>query len=134
LFYILKSSFLLNYLKLFYISIYYRYSSSSAIIKRLFYFWCTGCSVIPTTLVGQVERTEVIVNLLRFFAIFTIINKILISKNCQILIFNNFFLKYYQLYRKTARDKNCLFSSHGTLRIFSEFFINFLEHFTNMRK
>ena len=25
--------------------------------------------------------------------------------------FNNFLLKYYQLYRKTARDKNCLVSS-----------------------
>jgi len=43
-----------------------------------------------------------------------------------VIIFgNNFFLKY-QLCRKTARDKNCLFSSHRTLRIFSEFFINFL--------
>jgi len=39
---------------------------------------------------------------------------------------NNFLLKYYQLYRKAARDKNHLFSSHKVLKIFSEFFKYFL--------
>jgi len=38
-------------------------------------------------------------------------------------IFNNFFLNFYQLNRKTVRDKNCLFSLHRNLRIFSKFFI-----------
>jgi len=38
------------------------------------------------------------------------------------LVFNNFLFKYYQLYRKTARDKNHLFSSHRTLRIFFRIF------------
>ena len=59
------------------------------------------------------------------FAIFTIVNKILITKNCRILIFNNFLFKYYHqiLYKKkTAIDKNCLFSFHRVLKIFSEFF------------
>jgi len=37
-------------------------------------------------------------------------------------LFNNFLLKCYQFYRKTATHKNCLFSSHKALRIFSEFF------------
>ena len=73
-----------------------------------------------------------------YFAIFVIINKILIAKNCRKLVFNNFLLKYYQLCRKTARDENYLFFSHRTLWIFSEFFINFLIlHFLifiNMRK
>jgi len=50
----------------------------------------------------------------------------LIAKNCQKLVFNNFLLKYYQLYRKTARDKYCLFFSHRVLRIFLEVFQNFL--------
>ena len=72
------------------------------------------------------------------FAIFAIVNKILIAKNCRKLVFNNFVLKYYQFYRKTTRDKNYLFFSHRTLRIFLEFFINFLIlHFlifTNMKK
>jgi len=57
-------------------------------------------------------------------SIFAIVNKILITKNCRKLIFNKFLLKYYQLHRKTARDKNCLCFFHKTLRIFSEFFIN----------
>jgi len=45
---------------------------------------------------------------------FAIVNKILIAKNCRklILLKNNFLFKYNQLYRKTTRDKNCLFSSH----------------------
>jgi len=33
-----------------------------------------------------------------------IINKILIDKNCRKLLFNNFLLEYYQLYKKTTRD------------------------------
>ena len=57
-----------------------------------------------------------------YFTIFVIVNKILITKNRRILVFNNFLLKYYQLYRKIASDKGCLFSSHRVLRIFSEFF------------
>ena len=60
------------------------------------------------------------------FAIFALIDKILIIKNCRILVFNNFFLKFYQLNRKNVRDRNYLFSPRRTLRIFSEFFINFL--------
>jgi len=66
------------------------------------------------------------------FAIFALINKItknlLITKNCRILVFNNFLLKFHQLYRKTARDKNCLFFSHKVLRIFSEFFNTVFSH------
>ena len=38
------------------------------------------------------------------------------------MVFNNFLLKYYEFYRKIARVKNCVFSSHKVLRIFSEFF------------
>ena len=60
------------------------------------------------------------------FAIFAIVNEILIIENRQKLVFNNFLLGYYQPYRKIARDKNCLLSSHRALRIFSKFFINFL--------
>jgi len=54
-----------------------------------------------------------------------------IKKFVRILVFNNFLLKYYQLYIKTARDKNHLFSSHRTLRIFLEFFINFFLSYEN---
>ena len=54
------------------------------------------------------------------------------------MVLNNFLFKYYQLYGKIVTDKNHLFSSHRTLKNFSEFFINFLViHFlifTNMRK
>ena len=64
--------------------------------------------------------------ILYHFAIFVIINKTLIIKYRWILSFNNVLFKYYQLYRKSVRDKNCLFSSHKVLKIFSEFFINFL--------
>jgi len=64
-------------------------------------------------------------NVLYHFVIFAIVNKILIVKSCRKLVFNNFLFKYYQLYKKNARDENCLLSFHRTLRIFSEFFINF---------
>jgi len=63
-----------------------------------------------------------------YFAISAIVTKILIAKNCRKLVFNNFLLKYYQLYRKPARDENCLFSFHRTLRIFSEFFNTVFSH------
>ena len=76
------------------------------------------------TFVDRADQTET-KNPVYHFAIFIIVNKILITKNCQILVLNHFLLKY-QLYRKTARDKNHLFSSHKVLRIFSEFFQNFL--------
>jgi len=79
-----------------------------------------------------VERTKPRRKILYHFIIFAIVNKILITKNCQILIF----LLKYQFYRK--RDQNHLFSSYKVLRIFLEFFINFLVLnffvFTNMRK
>ena len=74
----------------------------------------------------NIERTKLSRRVLYHFAIFAIVNKILITKNCRKLVFNNFLLKYYQLYRRTAKDENCLFSSHRILRIFSEFFQNFL--------
>ena len=74
----------------------------------------------------QKERTKLNRKILYRFTIFTMINEILITKNYRILIFNNFLLKYYQLYRKTVRDKNYLFSSHRALKFFSEFFQNFL--------
>jgi len=51
------------------------------------------------------------------------LHKLLITKNCQILVLNNFLLKYYQLYKNAARDKNHLFSS---IIKFWEFFQNFL--------
>ena len=75
---------------------------------------------------GQVERVKLSRKVLYYFAIFAIVNEILITKNRQKQVFNNFLLEYYQLYRKIARDKNYLPSSHRALRIFSEFFINFL--------
>jgi len=87
---------------------------------------------------GYVERTKLRRKVFYHFAIFAVINKILIAKNCRKLVFNNFLFKYYQFYRNIERDKNCLFPSHRILRIFSEFFINFLVlHFLifiNMRK
>ena len=74
------------------------------------------------------------IKFLYYFAIFAIVNKTLIIKNCQILaILNNFLLKYYQLYRKAARDKNHLFSSHKVLRIFSEFFNTVFFHVKNRK-
>ena len=68
------------------------------------------------------------------FAIFAIVNKILIAKNCHKLIFINFVLKYYQFYRKTTRDKNYLFSSRRALRIFLEFFNTVFFHFGKNEK
>ena len=57
------------------------------------------------------------------FAFFSIVNKIWITENCWKLAFNNFLLKYYQLYRTTAGDDNCLFFSYRARRIFfSELF------------
>ena len=89
----------------------------------------------------QVERVKLSRKVLYHFAIFAIVNEILITKNRQKLVFNNFLLEYYQPYRKIARDKNCLLSSHRALRIFSEFFINFLvlnfligNHFVQHKK
>jgi len=81
-----------------------------------------------------VERTKLSRKVLYHFAIFAVVNKILIIKNCQILVLNNFLLKYYQLYRKTPRDKNHLFSSHRTLRIFSEFFSTAFFYFYQHEK
>ena len=60
----------------------------------------------------QIERIKLSRKVPYYFAIFAIVYKILIIKNCRILVFNNFFLKYYQLYKKTSRNKNYLFSSH----------------------
>jgi len=74
----------------------------------------------------EIERIKLSRKVLYHFAIFAIINKVSIIKNHWMLVFNNFF-KYYQLYRKIARDKNCFFSSHKALRIFSEFFILVLQ-------
>jgi len=59
------------------------------------------------------------------FAIFTIVNKILIIKNCRILVLNNFFTQILSTLQKNCKRQKT-FSSHRTLRIFSEFFINFL--------
>ena len=70
----------------------------------------------------QVERAKLNRKIFYHFAIFIMINEILITKNRKILIFNNFLLKYYHLYRKTARDKNCLFFSYKVLRIFFRIF------------
>ena len=62
------------------------------------------------------------------FAIFVVVNRILITKNHRILVFNNFLLKYCQLYRKIARDKNCLFSSRRALnKIFFWIFYQLLN-------
>jgi len=47
---------------------------------------------------------------------------------------NNFLLKYYQLYRKAAKDKNHLSFSHKVLRIFSEFFNIVFFHFDKNKK
>jgi len=68
---------------------------------------------------GKADWTNNESKSLYHLTIFVIINKILNTKNRRMLIFSNFLLKYYQLYRKTASDKNCLFSSHRVLRIFS---------------
>ena len=75
---------------------------------------------------GQIGRTKLRWKVLYHFAIFAIVNKILIAKNCRKLVFTNFLPKYYHLYRKTIRDENCLFSSHRTLRTFPKFLVNFL--------
>ena len=84
----------------------------------------------------EIEWTKLRRKVLYHFAIFAIVNKILIAKNCRKLIFNNFLLKYCQFYRKTFLRNS--FFSHKILWIFSEFFINFLVlHFLifiNMRK
>ena len=71
-------------------------------------------------------------NVLYHFTIFLyndsyiMINKILMTKNCRILVFNNFFSQILSTLQKnfTVRNKNCLFffSSLRTLRIFSEIF------------
>ena len=74
-----------------------------------------------------IEWTKLRRKVLYYFAIFAIVNKILITKNCRELTFNHFLFKY-QLYKKTARDKNCLFSSHKILRIFLEFFNTVFSH------
>ena len=74
---------------------------------------------------GHFERVNLSPKVLYHFAIFAIVNEILITKNRRKLVFNNFVLEYYQFYRKIARDKNCLLSFHRAPRIFSEFFINF---------
>jgi len=76
------------------------------------------------------EWTKLRRKVLYYFAILAIVNKILIAKNYRKLIFNHFLLKYYQFYRKTIRDKNCLFSSYRALRIFSEFLNIFFRIFT----
>jgi len=57
--------------------------------------------------------------------------KILIIKNHRILIFNKFLLKYNTINfiektRIKIVDKNCLFSSHRVLKIFSIFLIKCL--------
>jgi len=78
------------------------------------------------------EWTKLRRKVLYYFAILAIVNKTLIAKNYRKLIFNHFLFKYYQFYRKTVRDKNCLFSSYRALRIFSEFlniFSVFLPYF-----
>ena len=69
----------------------------------------------------QVEQTKLSQKVFYHFAIFAIVNKILITKNYWKLIFNHFSLKYYQVYRKTARDKNCLVSSYRTQNFFRIF-------------
>ena len=58
---------------------------------------------------GQVERIKLSRQALYCFVIFAIVNKILITKYRRILVFKNFLLKYYQLYRNRARDTQILF-------------------------
>ena len=59
-----------------------------------------GAATKPTeTFRGQVERAKLSRKVLYHFAIFIIVNKILITKNRRKLVFNNFLLEYYQLYR-----------------------------------
>ena len=83
-----------------------------------------------------IERTKLSRKVFYHFAIFAIVNKILITKNCQILIsIINFLLEYHQLYSKTARKKNHLFSSHRivfsqkSLRIFYQLFNTAFSYF-----
>jgi len=46
------------------------------------------------------------------------------------LIFNNFLLKYYQLYKKTARDENYLFFFSVELyKLFQNFLSTAFSHF-----
>jgi len=70
-----------------------------------------------------VERTKLISKILLPFYNFRnnynnkiLITKMLITKNHRILVFN-FFLKYYQFYRKTAREINCLFSFYFLIEV-----------------
>ena len=88
-------------------------------VRSLYLIKHTGC--LENNDKSFTEWTKLRRKVLYHFAILAIINMILIAKNCRKLIFNNFLLKYCELYRKTVRDKNCL-SSHKGLRIFSEFF------------
>ena len=79
-----------------------------------------------------IKRSKLNQKVLYHFAIFAIVNEILIIKNRWILVYNNFVLKYYQLYRKITKDKNCLFFSLFIFLLikfwefFSELFQNFL--------
>jgi len=87
-----------------------------------------------------VQRIKLSQKAFYHFATFMIIvNKIFITKNCQILVLNNFLLKYNQLSEKLQETKNYLFSSHRILskNFFRIFYHNFLVHFLifiNMRK
>ncbi|KYN39567.1 hypothetical protein ALC56_06061 [Trachymyrmex septentrionalis] len=60
-----------------------------------------------------IEQTKLSRKVIYHFAIFAV-SKILIIKNRRILVFNNFLLKQYQLYRKT-NDKYCFFFFHRFL-------------------
>ena len=71
-----------------------------------------------------IERIKLSRKVFYHFAIFAVVNKILITNK----------LKYYQLYRKIARDKNHLFSSHKVLRIFSGFFDTVFSHVGKNKK
>ena len=88
------------------------------------YIYRVSRKFLPIAFV-QIERNKLSRKILYYFAIFALVNKILITQRLPILILTNFLIKYYQLYRKTARDKKYLFSSHRTLRIFYQlhFFI-----------
>ena len=81
----------------------------------------------------QVEWIKLSRKVIYHFAVYAIVNEILITKNCQILVLNNFLLKYYQLYRKAARDKNHLFS-YKILRIFQNFLVPYFLMLIKIRK
>jgi len=82
----------------------------------------TGCPVSFCQALLCEKRTKLSRKVLYHFAIFAMINEILIIKIAKYWFSIIFYSNTTNFTKKTARDKKCLFSSHKVLRIVSEFF------------